>query len=650
MDKWGHHSDQNSWGTSGLKHWVLKGDVLEISDGETRVAANADQVYTSVVKNNPAWIDLPAGKCGDAKFLTFSSYPVELRVVISANPESGHPVLTFEAETQENKRFPVSEVAMKRGHVVYNGTWHPAWSDSSECVAAMLKEAGFDPQLGAPRTLRGFLHLKRAASYGEPVVDKLTDDILKKLSLKERATEPKGIQAQLYPYQVDGWRWLRFVLREQLGGLLADEMGLGKTLQVISALRDPGGNAGEGAALVVVPSSLLENWVREISNFCPEFRVLKHSGPMRTGRPAELQGFDVIIVSYDTAVRDLSLLQMISWNIVILDEAQNIRNPDARRTKSVKQIKRNVGLAVTGTPIENRLRDLWSIMDFVIPGYLGELRSFETRYAEDKDAAAKLEPLVTPLILRRRVADVASDLPKRIDIPEFLELTNAEAVAYEKMRADIYENYGNAATLVSLVKLRQYCSHPSIIENRRHALDTEFSKFERTKELLEEIFSHNEKALIFTSYTKMADLLSDMATREFGVMSAILDGRLDAEKRQPLIDSFSHHDGSAVLVLNPRAGGVGLNITAANHVIHYNPEWNPALEDQASARAYRHGQQLPVTVRRLIFAGTVEEVIDQRLQRKRTIADTAVIGVGGREDDYADILLALERSPLRSEE
>ena len=633
-----------------MKCWVLEGDILEIADGETRVAASATQVYTSITESDPAWVDLPAGKCGDAKHLTFSPYPVELLVVISARLASGLPVLAFEAKTQDNKRFPVSDAAMKRGHVVHDGTWHPVLLDSFENITSILKEAGFDPQLGAPRTLRGFLHLKGVASYGGSVIDRLPDDSLKKLSLKERATKPKGIQAKLYPYQVDGWRWLRFVLREQLGGLLADEMGLGKTLQVISALRDPGENAVKGAALVVAPSSLLENWIREILKFCPELRALKHSGSMRTGRPADLRDFDVVVVSYDTAVRDLSLLQMISWNVVILDEAQNIRNPDALRTKSIKQIKRNAGLAVTGTPIENRLRDLWSIMDFVMPGYLGELSSFETRYAENKNAAAELEPLVTPLMLRRKVADVAIDLPERIDIPEILELTNEEAAAYEEIRTETFESHGNAATLISLGKLRQYCAHPSVIEGRSDASNTGFSKFERTKELLEEIFSRNEKALIFTSFRKMADLLSDMVTREFGVMSATLDGRLDPEERQPLIDRFSHYDGSAVLILNPRAGGVGLNITAANHVIHYNPEWNPALEDQASARAYRRGQQLPVTVRRLIFAGTVEEVIDQRLQRKRAIADSAVIGVDGQKDNYADILAALEHSPLRGKE
>lgn len=410
------------------------------------------------------------------------------------------------------------------------------------------------------------------------MVDKLSDDALKTLLFEGASTgSPQGIQAQLYPYQRDGWRWLRFIMREQLGGLLADEMGLGKTLQVISALRDPGGEPATGGALVVAPGSILENWLREIAKFCPDFRTLKHHGAMRTGRPADLEGFDVVVASYDTVIRDLSLLKMIAWNAVILDEAQNIRNPDALRTKSVKQIGRNVGVAVTGTPVENRLRDLWSIMDFVVPGYLGDLKSFEARYGEDTDAAAMLEPLVSPLMLRRRVADVAQDLPERIDIPEILELTEAEARSYDAMREEIFENYGAAATLVSLGKLRQFCTHPAIVEDGRHASNTEFSKLERLKELLEEIFLRGEKALVFTSFTKMGDRIAELAVRQFGAMAATLDGRLAIEDRQPLIDRFSAHEGPGLLVLNPRAGGSGLNITAANHVIHYNPEWNPAL-------------------------------------------------------------------------
>ena len=630
-----------------MKSWVLTGDLLEVSDGEICIPANADQVYASVLESAPAWPDLPAGKCGEAARLRFSRYPVDMNVVIASDAESGQPFLAFEARTQQGESFPVSAEALARGHVVHDGTWHPGTPGNPEAVETLLEEAGYDPDTRSLGKLRGLLRLKKAAIEGGPVIDMLPANALKKLlSAGQSDGGPEGIQAKLYPYQRDGWLWLRFVMHEQLGGLLADEMGLGKTLQVISALRDPDGKSGAGGALVVAPGSLLENWVREISKFCPDFHVLKHHGSMRTGRPTDLGGFDVVVVSYDTVVRDLSLLKMIEWAVVVLDEAQNIRNPAALRTKCVKQIERGVGLAVTGTPVENHLRDLWSIMDFVVPGYLGDQKTFEARYGGDTNAAAMLEPVISPLILRRHVTEVASDLPERIDIPEILELSEAEASGYDAIREAIKKEYGAAATLVSLGKLRQFCAHPCIVEDGRYDLAGTFSKLERLKDLLMEIFFRGEKALVFTSYTKMADRIAGMAAGEFGVMAATMDGRRAIEDRQPLIDRFSAHEGPAVLVLNPRVGGSGLNITAANHVIHYNPEWNPALEDQASARAYRLGQERPVTVRRLLYAETVEEVIAERLLRKRTIADAAIVGVEGKEEDYADILAALERSPL----
>lgn len=629
-----------------MKRWVLDEDVIEIAEGETRIAAEADQVYASVIEKDPAWPDLPAGKCGDARTLQFSRYPVELTAVIAGTTDSDWPVVTFEARTQRGLKFPASRKAVARGHVVHDRTWYPGTPENAEGLLQLLEQSGYDPDAGRLRSLAGVLTLKRAAVEGGPVVDRLQDEALKKLIFGFRTDrDPEGITARLYSYQRDGWQWLRFILKEELGGLLADEMGLGKTLQVISALRDTDGEPSSDGALVLAPGSLLENWMREITRFCPDFRALKHHGRDRTGRPVDLQGFDVVVSSYDTAIRDLSLLKMVEWTVVVLDEAQSIRNPEALRTRSVKQIGRRAGLAVTGTPVENRLRDLWSIMDFAVPGYLGDLTSFEALYGGDTDAAARLEPLVSPLMLRRRVSDVANDLPERIDIPEILELSDAEACAYDEVREKVIVEYGAAATLVSLGRLRQFCAHPDILSNESGTWTEAFSKLERLRELLDEIFSLDEKALVFTSYTKMADLIASTVSSQLGAMSATLDGRLEIDRRQPLIDMFAEYEGPAVLVLNPKAGGSGLNITAANHVIHYNPEWNPALEDQASARAHRRGQERPVTVRRLIFAGTVEEVMDERLRRKRNIAETAIVGVEGKEADYMDIMTALERSP-----
>ena len=628
-----------------MKTWSLSpGGVLGVSDGTGWQPATAEQVYGSIVEERPAWDDLVGGANGVAVGLSFSPYPVDAVLVLHSH--DARPAIRIEGRTQDDRSFPLSGEALHQGHIVHEGTWHPVSTDDAESIAALFSNLGLDSADPVPTTLRQCLDLRRAAADGQPIIDQLCDDVLLDLPSASQDGQPEGITASLYPYQVRGWQWLRFIISEEAGGILADEMGLGKTLQIISALRDPGHSAEAKGSLVVAPGSLLENWAREIHKFCPDLRSIKHHGPDRTGSPADLRSTDVVITSYETAVRDLSLLRMVQWQAVVLDEAQNIRNPDTRRAKAVKRLRRYVSFAVTGTPVENRLRDLWSIMDFILPGYLGELPAFEARYADNDDDASSLEPLISPVILRRRVQEVAQDLPPRVDIPEILELNEEEALAYEEVRAAVHREHGRAATLVSLTRLRQFCAHPELLDNQLKFL--EFCKFQRLRVLLGEVFGRREKALVFTAFTAMADRVVQMAQSEFGVLSAAIDGRLPIADRHPLIDHFTSYQGSAVLVLNPRAGGTGLNIAAANHVIQYNPEWNPAVEDQAAARAYRRGQKRPVTVRRLIIANTVEEVMDERLRRKRDVADSAIVGVRGERDDYRDIMAALTRSPLRN--
>ena len=626
-----------------MKTWSLSpGGVLGVSDATQWFPATVDQVYASIVERRPAWDDLPSGVNGGATGLLFSPYPVDAALVLHS--ADARPAIRIEGRTQLDRSFPLSPEAVRHGHVVHEGTWYPISPADADSIAALLSDLGLDPEAPVPTTLRQCLALRQAAANGELVIDQLCDKILLNLSSAGKDDQPEGIAASLYPYQVRGWQWLRFIISEEAGGLLADEMGLGKTLQIISALRDPGTGASTAGSLVVAPGSLLENWVREIEKFCPDLHSIKHHGSDRTGSPAELRPADVVITSYETAIRDLSLLRMIRWHAVVLDEAQNIRNPDTRRAKAVKQLRRQVSFAVTGTPVENSLRDLWSIMDFILPGYLGELSAFEARYGDNDDDASSLEPLVSPVILRRRVLEVARDLPSRIDIPEILELNEDEALAYDDVRSAVYREHGNAATLISLIRLRQFCAHPALVNE--HTRFRDYSKFQRLKTLLGEVFDRREKVLVFTAFTAMADQIAKMAQNEFAVLSATVDGRLPIPDRQPLIDQFTAYAGPGVLVLNPRAGGTGLNIAAANHVIQYNPEWNPAIEDQAAARAYRLGQERPVTVRRLIVANTVEEVMDERLQRKRDVAGNAIVGVRGERDDYRDIMAALTRSPL----
>ena len=632
-----------------MTQWILSGDIIQLQEGMLIRPTTSKEVYEFFVEGGFA--STPSIACSQAiRELSFSEFPVDMVIVLAVEDRSNNPTLRLEAHTQDGRCFPVSLGAVSCGHVVHERQWYPTLEDRSKSLLSLLDSVECDRTLMRPRTLGGYLKLKSVARNSDLVIDNLNFDELRNLHSSEDGNGfPVGIQATLYPYQTQGWKWLRYLIREELGGILGDEMGLGKTLQVISVLRDSGTDTMDSTpALVVAPSTLLENWIREINKFSTDLSSTKHYGPNRTGRPADLQCFDIVVVSYETVVRDLSLLKMITWNVVVLDEAQFIRNPSALRTKSVKELRRNVGLAVTGTPIENRLRDLWSIFDFVLPGYLGPCTTFESEYQDEACHAARLEPVVSPFLLRRKIVDVARDLPERIDISETIDLAHEEASEYDFIRQQISRQYGSRASLVSLSVLRQYCSHPSILTAVHSVLVAEFSKFKRLQCITEEIFLQGDKAILFTSYQKMADKIALMVDNEFGVMSAILDGRSAAEERQLIIDKFTELRGPAMLILNPRAGGTGLNITAATHVIHYNLEWNPALEDQATGRAYRRGQLRPVTVRRLICAGTVEEVIDERLRRKRRVAEAAIVGVEGTHQDREDIVLALERTPVTS--
>lgn len=622
-----------------LVTWEVRGAELWLVDpsGSKRVPS-VGEIYSALVERLPAeaWIATSVDGLG------VSRYPLTPSLVIQGNKD-GVPCYLISASSR-GATLELVPKDLERGHTIVDGIWYPVESITSTEVLELLRSTGIT--VGPVCSLKAFLAIRRVAAEGGPVEDRMAEQPISPLVFAPVSDDlPVGVKAKLYDYQLAGWRWLKFLLSEGLGGLLADEMGLGKTLQIISALSDSGGTPLR-PALIIAPGSLLENWRREIDKFASHLKVLKHHGPRRTGRPAELQRYDVVITSYDNTISDNSLFNMIRWRVVILDEAQFIRNPSAQRTLAVKRIKRDAGLAVTGTPVENRLLDIWSIIDFVLPGQLGDMKTFEAQFTDSVDSAAQLEPLVSPLMLRRRVADVAQDLPPRIDIPQVVELDTHEAVAYDAERERIKIEYGAAATLVALTSLRRFCAHPSLMDDTSSLDDPmSFSKFRRLDELVEEIFEKGEKVIIFTSFKAMADLIVRHIGTRYGTFVGVIDGRLAINDRQPLIDKFSVVMGGAALVLNPKAGGAGLNITAANHVIHYNPEWNPAMEDQASARAYRRGQELPVTVHRLLVADTVEDVVDDRLRRKREISGAAVIGVEGKDDDYGDIVAALSRSP-----
>lgn len=457
-----------------------------------------------------------------------------------------------------------------------------------------------------------------------------------------------GLHATLYPYQQGGVAWITDTVREAGGIVLADEMGLGKTIQIISSLLLIPPLPG-APALILAPTTLIANWVRELARFAPGLSVRVHRGPDRARLPRHLLGAQVLITTYDTAVNDLVLFRAVDWSWLILDEAQAVKNPLSQRRIAVASIPRQRTVPVTGTPVENHLLDLWSLIDLAVPGLLGDQSTFERRFPDDDHAARALAEITAPVVLRRRVKDVADDLPARTDVEVPVELGLALAADYDAVLDETLERYPTAGALVATGQLQLFCAHPWL-----RTLDVEASgweervevargagtplmtpKLERTVDLLTEAFRNGRKVLVFANFNACGPILKEAAATT-GAPKAFwgsINGSTPATERQPMVDDFAAFDGPAVLVLNPRAAGAGLNITAATIVIHFTQVWNPALELQASARAHRRGQTEPVTIYHMYYIDTVEEVMMERARRRREMGSEAVPPSGQERED-----------------
>jgi superfamily II DNA or RNA helicase len=492
---------------------------------------------------------------------------------------------------------------------------------------------------------------------------------------------PSGFTGTLRPYQERGLAWLSFLGELGLGGILADDMGLGKTIQLLSliAAARSGGRARQaataswpdGPTLLVCPMSLVGNWQREAAKFTPELSVHVHHGADRLDGDeltAVLAGADLVITTYGVATRDRAALAEVDWARVVCDEAQNIKNHATRQAQAVRALPAATRIALTGTPVENRLGDLWSIMDFTNPGLLGSAESFRKRYAipverhADADAVESLRKLTSPFCLRRLKTDktIISDLPDKQEMKVWCNLTAEQASLYQATVDDMLSRIEAAEAesgaqsisrrglvLATMAKLKQVCNHPAHLLGDGSRLPGRSGKLARLEEICDEIVAEGDKALCFTQYAEFGTMLRPHLAARLGCPVLFLHGGTSKKQRDAMVAEFGSLDEPALFLLSLKAGGTGLNLTAASHVIHVDRWWNPAVEDQATDRAFRIGQRKNVQVRKFVCVGTVEERVDAMIEQKKALAEK-VVGTGESwltELSVTDLRAVLDLSP-----
>jgi non-specific serine/threonine protein kinase len=463
-------------------------------------------------------------------------------------------------------------------------------------------------------------------------------DELRSPRLRSEIDAGAGLRAELRPYQKLGAQWLWTLRGLELGGCLADDMGLGKTVQVLAVLSLARRNREEGTDLLVVPASIIDNWRLEIERFIPELKVLiAHpsripSTELKQLPRSKVDAQDAVITTYGTVMRT-DWIKTHPWRNVILDEAQAIKNPGARQTRAVKALESRWRLALTGTPVENRLGDLWSIFDFLNPGLLGSAKAFngfcKSMAAGKHGGYARLRRLVQPYVLRRLKTDksVIADLPDKTEVNAYCLLSRRQAALYQQsvneMKKAIVELEGierRGVVLAFLMRFKQICNHPSQWLGDGAYEPEDSGKLARLRELGESIAGRQDKLLVFSQFREMTEPLAGFLSGVFGRSGLVLHGGTPVKKRQELVESFQGNDRVPFMVLSLKAGGTGLNLTAASHVIHFDRWWNPAVENQATDRAYRIGQKKNVLVHKFICRGTVEERIDELIAGKQKLA------------------------------
>ncbi|MBD0738439.1 DEAD/DEAH box helicase, partial [Streptomyces sp. CBMA29] len=574
--------------------------------------------------------------------------------------------------------------AARQPLVRLRGQWTEVDPARIAAVLAFLERAG-SGTMTTGQALRIALD-PTAAEAGLPVTAVTADDPADRLSglgallrgsaehRPEPVAVPAGFTATLRPYQQRGLDWLAFLSRLGLGAVLADDMGLGKTAQTLALLatererarREQDADAAAyGPTLVVCPMSLVGNWRRETAAFAPELRVYVHHGAGRlsgTELAGAVRGADLVITTYGLVQRDHEALAAVTWRRLVVDEAQSVKNSATHQYRALRALPARHRIALTGTPVENRLAELHALLDLVNPGLFGTAGAFKERYAipveRDGDAAvaAELRRRTGPFVLRRLKSDpaIARELPAKQHIKVVCNLTAEQAALYRAVVADMLarmdETRGlrrRAHVLAALGKLKQVCNHPAHFLGDGSSLDGRSGKLARLEETLETALAAGDKTLCFTQYAAFGALLRPHLARRLGAEVLFLHGGDPARAREEMVARFQETDGPAVFLLSLKAGGTGLNLTAASQVVHIDRWWNPAVEDQATDRAFRIGQPRDVQVRTFVCAGTVEERVDAMIEAKRTLADAAVGAVGAGDTAAANWLAELTTAELR---
>ncbi|WP_067461626.1 DEAD/DEAH box helicase [Actinomadura macra] len=474
---------------------------------------------------------------------------------------------------------------------------------------------------------------------------------------------PDELDAELRPYQERGLAWLAFMNDLGLGALLADDMGLGKTILILSLLvHEREGGARPGPTLAILPMSLVGNWQREAARFTPKLRVHVHHGTGRhrgEGLGQAVAGADLVLTTYGTAARDAETLAEIGWERVVCDEAQALKNSGTRQARAVRSIPARSRIALTGTPVENHLTELWSIMEFANPGLLGPRAAFRERFAipierdGDEQAALALKRATQPFVLRRLKTDksIISDLPEKQEIKVYCNLTTEQASLYQATVDDMLAQIAEAddkqrrgLVLATMAKLKQVCNHPAQLLKDGSRLPGRSGKLERLEEVCAEVLEQGEKILVFTQYAEFGSMLQPYLAARLERPVLWLHGGTSKQARDDLVRHFQDDPEPAVFLLSLKAAGTGLTLTAANHVVHVDRWWNPAVEDQATDRAFRIGQTRNVQVRKFICIGTMEERVDEMIERKKALADS-IVGTG--EEWLTELSVAELRDVLR---